>query len=111
MLGAMAASCRTPPLANQPLFGSGVFHPPPKPGDSISHTQMCECQACEAGCCDGPDDDAAPEVCGNGADFTFNATCQGLSVRSCASRCMRQVWRVHDGEACRARRPFTCCPG
>lgn len=110
LFGAIAASCGTPQLANQPLFGSGMLHPPPKPGDSISHTQMCECQTCEVGCCDGPEDDAAPEACGEGGDFTLNATCQGLSVRSCVSRCMRQVWRVHEGEACRARRPSSCCP-
>jgi hypothetical protein len=70
---ALSAGCSGPPVRNGPLFGTGVFHPPPKPGDSISHTLMCECKACEpSSCCDGPEDDAPPESCGDSYDFSSN---------------------------------------
>lgn len=107
---AMATACSTAPVSSGPLFGTGVLHPPPKPGDSISHTRMCECKACNPdACCDGPEDDAPAQSCGDSYDFSNNPGCGGLAVRSCASRCTRQVWRVHSGESCSAKRPLGCC--
>lgn len=106
----LAAACSGPPVTAGPLFGTGVFHPPPKPGDSISHTQMCECKACEpTSCCDGPEDDPPPEACGDSYDFSANSSCGGIAVRSCQSRCTRQIWRVHDGQSCVSKRPLGCC--
>ena len=104
------ASCGSATRADErPLFGTGVFHPPPKPGASISQTRMCECQACEpSNCCDGPDEDAPPKTCADSYDFS-NPGCGGLSVQSCASRCAREVWRVRSGEACAAKRSASCC--
>lgn len=108
---AALTSCGAPPAGDRPLFGSGVFHPPPKPGSSISQTQMCECQACDpSACCEGPADEAASEACGNSYDFSENASCGGLSVRSCASRCTRQIWRVGSRDDCASKRPPSCCP-
>ena len=109
VISALLPGCSNPPVTNGPLFGTGVFHPPPKPGDSISHTQMCECKACDPGsCCDGPDDDAPPKSCGESYDFSDPA-CGGLVIQSCSSRCTRQVWRVHSGENCASKRPSSCC--
>ena len=91
-----------------PLFGTGVFHPPPKPGASISQTRMCECKACEpSGCCDEPDDEAPPVTCRDSYDFS-RPEC-GISIRTCASRCAREVWRVNNSQACDAKRPVSCC--
>jgi hypothetical protein len=105
------SACSAPSAPNAPLFGTGVFHPPPKPGDSISHTQMCECKVCDpANCCDGPDDDAPPAACsGDSYDFTSNPACGGLAVKSCTSRCTREIWRVRAGTPCDEKRPQTCC--
>jgi hypothetical protein len=109
-LAALANACGGPAHDTAPLFGTGVFHPPPKPGDSISHSQMCECKVCDpANCCDGPEDDAPAAQCGDSYDFSANAACGGLSIKSCASRCTREIWRVHVGQACAEKRPETCC--
>ncbi|HEY4107297.1 MAG TPA: hypothetical protein VGM44_25540 [Polyangiaceae bacterium] len=116
-LGACAlwvSACGAPPPQNAPLFGTGVFHPPPKPGDSIRNTRMCDCKVCDpANCCAGPDDDAPPPECKSDSyDFTQNANCGGLAVTSCQSRCTRQIWRVRADEDCAGKRPLSCCdPG
>jgi hypothetical protein len=109
-LVAIFAGCgNTPNIDERPLFGTGVFHPPPKPGTSINQTRMCECKACEpSNCCDGPDDDTPPASCRESYNFSDNEGC-GISIRSCASRCARQVWRVSNSEACTAKRPASCC--
>jgi hypothetical protein len=102
-------ACGSRPRAEGPLFGTGVLHPPPKPGTSISQTRMCECKACEpSSCCEGPDEAPPPVKCGESYDFSSNEAC-GISVRSCASRCARQVWRVKSTESCSARQPSSCC--
>jgi hypothetical protein len=107
----LVTACNAPSVASGPLFGTGVFHPPPKPGDSIGHTQMCECKACDpSSCCEGPEEDDAPPVsCGDSYDFSSNPSCGGLAVRSCQVRCTRQIWRVHVGESCASKRPLGCC--
>lgn len=106
-----ASACSGPPPSNAPLFGTGTFHPPPKPGDSISHTQMCACKTCDpVGCCEGPDDDEpAPTTCGDSYDFSANPQCGGISVRSCTSRCTQEIWRVRAGSECSEKRPQSCC--
>jgi len=104
----ISSGCSTPRATEGALFGTGVFHPPPKPGASISQTRMCECKACEpSNCCDGPDEDSPPEVCGSSYDFS-QGSC-GIQVRSCAARCTREVWRVNSAEACDTKRPLSCC--
>ena len=109
-IAAIGSACSGPAHDTGPLFGTGVFHPPPKPGDSIVHTQMCECKTCDpANCCDGPDDDTPPAQCGDSYDFSAKDSCGGLSVRSCSSRCARQIWRVRSGQDCAEKRPESCC--
>jgi hypothetical protein len=109
-LAAIGSACGGPAHDTGPLFGTGVFHPPPKPGDSIAHSQMCECKTCDpANCCDGPDDDAPPAQCGDSYDFSASDSCGGLSVKSCSSRCTRQIWRVRSGQDCAEKRPVGCC--
>ena len=109
-LSAIGSACSGPAHDTAPLFGTGVFHPPPKPGDSIAHSQMCECKTCDpANCCDGPADDAPPATCGDSYDFSASDSCGGLSVKSCSSRCTRQIWRVRSAQDCAEKRPASCC--
>jgi hypothetical protein len=108
------SACSNGPVHEAPpIFGTAEIHPPPKPGDSISHTQMCECKVCDpASCCEGPDDDAPPNTratCGDSYDFSANPDCGGLAVKSCTSRCTREIWRVRVGRDCSEKRPDTCC--
>ena len=100
--------CGSRPAVDRPLFGTGVLHPPPKPGASISQTRMCECTACEpSSCCEGPQDDEPPPTCETNS-YVFDSRCEP-SIRSCASRCAREVWRVKTSEECAAKRPASCC--
>jgi hypothetical protein len=109
-LAAIGSGCSGPAHDTGPLFGIGVIHPPPKPGDSIAHSQMCECKTCDpVNCCDGPDDDAPPAQCGDSYDFSASDSCGGLSVKSCSSRCTRQIWRVRSAQDCAEKRPASCC--
>jgi len=109
-LAIISSACGSRPrVDDSPLFGTGVFHPPPKPGASISQTRMCECQVCEpSDCCDGPADDTPPATCGSSGDAQSDELC-GIAIRSCASRCTREVWRVNNAESCSAKRPTSCC--
>src|SRR3954468_18090951 len=76
LLPAISASCSSRPGVDAPLFGSGVFHPPPKPGASISQTRMCECVACEPrSCCGGAEDDEPPPTC-NTENYVFDPRCE-----------------------------------
>ena len=110
IVAVIGSACSGSARDTQPLFGTGVFHSPPKPGDSIAHSQMCECKTCDpANCCDGPEDDAPEARCGDRYDFSAGGSCGGLSIKSCSSRCARQIWRVRSGQDCRDRRPETCC--
>jgi|GEM_PF-2796495 len=107
-LAFILAGCGSRPGVDGPLFGTGEFHPPPKPGASISQTRMCECTACApSNCCDGPEDDAPPATCRDSYDFSDPAC--GVAIRSCASRCAREVWRVKNSEECADKRPASCC--
>jgi hypothetical protein len=110
ILAVILAGCGARAPSEGPLFGTGVFHPPPKPGASISQTRMCECVACEPrNCCDGPDDDEKP-ACITYGDSGEDQLCAD-SIRSCTSRCTREVWRVKDDEDCASKRPASCCHG
>lgn len=85
---------------------------PPKPGSSISHTRMCECHACSPrDCCQGADEtELGDPSCGgtDDYDFTRSESC-GVTVRSCTTRCAREIWRVKAHEDCDVKRPSTCC--
>lgn len=107
-LASVFTACASHPHDNGPLFGTGILHPPPKPGASISQTRMCECQACAPrSCCEGPEDDAPSASCGQDG-FEGGDECT-ISVRSCVSRCIREVWRVNQGEDCASKQPESCC--
>lgn len=88
----------------------GFVKAPPKPGSSISHTRMCECHACSPrDCCDGTDEtQVTDESCHTDYDFTKQDAC-GIKVRSCTTRCSREIWRVKLNEDCEVRRPASCC--
>jgi len=104
----ISVGCGSRPHVDGPLFGTGELHPPPKPGASISQTRMCECKACASSdCCDGPEEDSAPTTCRDSYDFS-DPKC-GIAIRSCASRCAREVWRVKNSEECADKRPSSCC--
>jgi hypothetical protein len=82
---------------------------PPKPGESITHTQMCSCKVCEPkSCCTELEQDA-PEMqqCADGYDFS---KCQ-MEVSSCDTRCFQHRWRTHVEIGCAGSRPDTCCHG
>jgi hypothetical protein len=90
--------------------------PPPKPGSSITHTQMCSCRRCEPRyCCTGANDRETgncsqedARVDADGYDFTKSEEC-GMAVGSCVGRCAQHVWRIKLTEACEATRPDVCC--
>jgi hypothetical protein len=95
--------------------------PPPKPGSSISHTQLCECLSCEPkACCAGADetqDDCDPDAIeeratedGVSIDFSAEEAAQcGIAIRTCTSQCAKKVWRVPLEVECDTRRPEDCC--
>ncbi|MBI4701401.1 MAG: hypothetical protein HY744_09615 [Deltaproteobacteria bacterium] len=107
-LSAIALGCAGTGPEPAPSRPAGLRRPPPKPGESITHTIMCTCKSCEpASCCQWKDErgeDAAG--CSDGYDFS---KCEGLQVQSCASRCFEHRWRIRVEEACEATRPRQCC--
>lgn len=111
-LGTCSASCKTEgphPAQPPPAF----FHPPPKPGQSITHTQQCECRACDPeSCCQAAQTElsgAPPAECTRpGPDYVFSEEC-GIRIQTCKPRCYSKVWRVAKGESCEASRPLICC--
>lgn len=83
--------------------------PPPRPGSSITHTQMCACTACPvARCCAGETEEPEARACGDSYDFS--SAC-GLAVQSCTGRCFQKVWRVRLDQSCEDKRPEECCAG
>ena len=85
--------------------------PPPQPGSSITHTQMCSCKACpEGGCCFDArrPETKAPEGCGSSYDFSANEACS-LKVETCTSRCYERAWRIPLGQSCADSQPADCC--
>ncbi|HEY2406191.1 MAG TPA: hypothetical protein VGI10_09320 [Polyangiaceae bacterium] len=107
-LGALiASSCATGPTATG-MPSAGIIQGHPKPGSSITHSQMCECTTCDpAKCCDGTDDAPASDNCTYNYDFDSNGC--GISIQSCQSRCHQQIWRVLASEHCDDKRPTSCC--
>ena len=105
----LGASCsgseRTLEHAPRPRF----IKAPPKPGQSIN-TQMCECDTCSPReCCAGADETQVSDPsCNTDFDFTKNDAC-GISVRSCTTRCAKEIWRVKRNETCDSKRPASCC--
>lgn len=105
------AGCE-PARPPEPEFGTSprTLKAPPKPGSSITHTKLCECQTCEPrACCEGDlgEESAQDATCTDSYDFTKEGC--GLSVSSCTSRCTRHVWRVRLTEDCEATTPPLCC--
>lgn len=98
----------TPP----PQPWTGFFHPPPRPGTSITHTKQCECRACDpANCCGADQTEQSgppPSECTQEGNYIFPETC-GITVQSCTPRCYSKVWRVAARESCSDSRPLVCC--
>lgn len=83
--------------------------PPPKPGSSISHTQMCSCTSCGvAECCRGDANQDQEQGC-RADEATGEMVC-GFAVKSCVGRCTPHVWRMPISADCAAERPKECCP-
>lgn len=79
--------------------------PPPKPGSSISHTQMCRCIAClDPACCTREAEGEQTESC---REVDGQIQC-GLKMKSCG-RCQEVVWRISLSESCAASQPKDCC--
>jgi len=85
----------------------GPRRPPPKPGESITHTIMCSCKACEPRSCCRELEQDQPELedCSDGYDFS---KCE-MAVSSCDSRCFQHRWRTRVETGCEASRPDRCC--
>jgi len=111
LLGCGLFSCG-PAASSEP----GPRRPPPKPGSSITHTQMCSCRVCEPrACCAGAEDEEAgscedreAEVGADGYDFRNSEHC-GMAVSSCVGRCHPQVWRIPLVQRCEDTLPAVCC--
>jgi hypothetical protein len=107
VVGSLVVACAggEPPIESS-WRSARELRVPPKPGSSITHTKMCECQACEpAACCQGTEyEEPSGEKCDS---YDFTQAC-GMSVRSCKSRCFLHVWRVKQTESC-DERPSACC--
>jgi hypothetical protein len=108
----MGLSCAGGSFSSPPLVYSGEFHPPPKPGSSITATKQCECRACDPSDCCGAErtenTDAAPAECNSSYDFSEKC---GIRVNTCTPRCYSQVWRVAQDASCAGSRPLVCCEG
>jgi hypothetical protein len=108
----LALSCASGPPSSPPPVWTGDFHPPAKPGSSITNTKQCECRACDpADCCSAERTEStaqAPAEC-NGS-YTFSDKC-GITVNTCTPRCYSQVWRIGIRESCDVSRPLVCCEG
>jgi hypothetical protein len=106
----LACGCSAEPSATPPKPWTGFFHPPPKPGDSITSRKQCSCRACDPAACCAADDlesteSAAPECSGS---YEFSDKC-GIQVKSCTPRCYSHVWRIPKQESCNDERPLVCC--
>ncbi len=114
VLAALAAwlvsGCAGEPARPPPEAWSGFFHPPPKPGASISNTKQCTCRACDPASCCGAEqtESLGPTPAECNSSYTFSEKC-GITVQTCTPRCYSQVWRVGNQESCSASRPLVCC--
>ena len=115
VLTALLGSCE-PSRPAEPAFGNRILKGPRKPGGSITHTKMCECQACDPGdCCQGDWGETGTngEECKASEDPEHNELTMncGLSVSSCSARCFNHVWRIDVEASCQATTPLVCCHG
>jgi hypothetical protein len=97
-----------PKTASGPSGSGKPRRPPPKPGESITHTIMCSCKVCEPDSCCRELEQEQPgiaEGCADGYDFS---KCE-MAVSSCDSRCFQHRWRTRVDKGCAASRPKTCC--
>ena len=108
---AFGAGCAGESASPQPAW-TGDFHPPGKPGGSITNFKQCECRACDPGsCCSAEKTEnvgTAPAECNS--SFTFSEKC-GITVNTCTPRCYSHVWRIAKQESCDVSRPLVCCEG
>lgn len=104
------AACGPEPSSAPPRPWTGFFHPPPKPGGSITNTQQCECRACDpSSCCSAEETEstaAASPECNQSYDFSDKC---GITVQTCTPRCYTHVWRIPKQESCSDSRPLACC--
>ena len=78
---------------------------PPKPGQSISNTQMCRCLSClDPACCTREAEDEQTETC---AEVDGKIEC-GLQMKSCG-RCQEITWRIGLDKDCRKTQRKECC--
>jgi hypothetical protein len=105
-----ACACAAEPASPPPRPWTGFFHPPPKPGDSITSRKQCSCRACDpAACCSAEhleSGEAASPECSKSYDFPEQC---GIKVQSCTPRCYSHVWRVPKQASCSDSRPLVCC--
>ncbi len=104
-------ACGPEPTSPPPKPWTGFFHPPGKPGGSITNFKQCECRACDPGsCCSAEKTEnleaAGPECLTN--DYNFSVKC-GITVQTCTPRCYSHVWRIPQQESCSADLPLVCC--
>ncbi len=107
LLVAAVPACQGPQVPNGAIQFYGNGRPPPKPGESISHTMMCTCTHCEpTDCCrELEQEQQDTEKCADGYDFS---KCE-LAVNSCQSRCFQHRWRTRIETGCEKERPEECC--
>lgn len=106
-------ACTGEPPPPSPQAWTGFFHPPGKPGGSITNTKQCDCQACDpSSCCSAEQTELSgppPAECSNTGDsYVFSEKC-GITVQTCTPRCYSHVWRVGKQESCGTSRPLVCC--
>lgn len=103
---ALAAGCATHDLPMSTASSSGRA-PPPKPGSSITHTQLCRCVACEDPACCTREAEGERETEQCRANEEGQIEC-GLAMKSCG-RCQELAFRVSLSTTCEAKRPADCC--
>jgi hypothetical protein len=106
----LVIACGGQPSSHAPQPWTGFFHPPAKPGGSITNTKQCECRACDpSNCCSAEKTEstaaASPEC---NKSYEFSEQC-GITVQTCTPRCYSHVWRVSKQASCSESRPLACC--
>ena len=115
LLLGLLANCE-PSRPAEPAFGNRILKAPRKPGGSITHSKMCECQACDPGdCCQGDwgETGTSDDQCKVSEDTErdeLSVNCN-MKVSSCSARCFQHVWRIDVEQSCEATTPLVCCGG
>ncbi len=104
------SACTSQPKAPAQPAWTGFFHPPAKPGGSVTNTKQCECRACDpTSCCSAEKTEVTgPASAECSQSYTFPESC-GITVQTCTPRCYSHVWRLSKQESCDAARPLACC--